>query len=85
MIATVHVAGEIQLGGLRQECSRCGHVLEDWTGRHAMAVTEPGQPAPTLPLWPVGKRIGVADNATFVMGDGVQLDPETDRECRPTS
>lgn len=82
--SVVHIAGEPVLGGLRQECSRCGYVLEDWTGRQVMAVVEPGQAAPVLPLWPVGAWVGVSGNAAFVIASE-RLDRATDRECRPVS
>jgi hypothetical protein len=83
ILATIHVAGPVV--GVRQECARCGHVLEDWTGQSPAVVAVPGQEPEPLPMWPVGKRIGVAANATFVMGDDIPLDPATDRECRPAS
>lgn len=84
MIATIHVAGEVQLGGLYQECSRCGFVLQDYAGRQVATVVEPGQPAPTLPAWPVGKRIGMAGPATWVLSDDAVLESD-ERECRATS
>lgn len=83
--ATIHVAGPPQFGGLYQTCTRCGHVLQDYTGGMPMvAVTEEATDV-SLPVWPEGERIAVRGNGTWVIGPaGRELD-HTERECRPTS
>lgn len=78
---TVHIAGPVV--GARQECSRCGYVLDDWTGQEVAVMVEPGQPTPTLSFWPVGEQIAVADCATWVLSDRPLASDE--RECRATS
>jgi hypothetical protein len=84
-IITVHIAGPPQLGGAYQECVRCGHVLEDYTGREVMVAVEPGDTAPpTLPCWPEGKRIGHRGAMTYVLGPERQL-AWNEQECRPAS
>jgi hypothetical protein len=82
MTTTVHVAGPVQLGGHYQECARCGHVLQDYTGSEVM-VPE-GQADLGLPSWPEGLPIAVEGGATWVKGADVPL-AEHETECRPAS
>lgn len=84
MKATVHLAGPPQLGGLYQECARCGHVLQDYTGGEVGVVAEPGA-STDIAHWTEGERIATAGNATWLIGPpGRPLDA-TETECRPTS
>jgi len=79
MIATIHVAGPPQLGGLYQTCTRCGHVLQDYTGSQPMV---PEGEDPTIPTWPEGQRIAVSGNATWTIPPGLPLGHDQ-TECRP--
>lgn len=81
MNATIHLAGPVQMGGLYQECSRCGFVLQDYTGGQPMV---PEGMDTSIPVWPVGRRISVAGNATWTLADGIPLDAD-ETECRSTS
>lgn len=84
LVATVHVAGPPQLGGLFQDCARCGHVLQDYTGSEVMVSVEPGDTAPpTIGHWQEGGRIAQVGNATYVVPARPLDDDE--RECRPAS
>lgn len=76
--ATIHVAAPPQLGGLHQACSRCGHVLQDYTGGQLMV---PDGQDTTIPTWAEGRRVGVADNATWTMADDEPLDLD-ETECK---
>lgn len=78
MIATIHVAGPPQLGGLHQQCARCGHVLQDYTGSQLMV---PDGQDTTIPSWAEGRRVGVRENATWTIPDGVPLDAD-ETECK---
>lgn len=80
-MTTVHIAGPPQLGGLYQECTRCGYVLQDYTGSQPMVVD--GEDT-TISAWPEGRRIAVRGNATWVNADGASLDDD-ETECRSTS
>lgn len=85
--ATVHTAGPPQLGGLYQACTRCGHVLQDYTGGMPMvAVTDDADAQDvSLGVWPEGERVATSGPATWVIGPaGRELDDD-ERECRPTS
>lgn len=84
-IFTVHLAGPPILGGLRQDCARCGHVLDDWTGREVMAVAGPAGDAPTIPSWPAGARVARLDGTTYVVGPEGRPLTDDERECRPVS
>jgi hypothetical protein len=82
---TVHVVGPPQLGGLYQECSRCGHVLQDYTGQEVMVAVEPGEAKPpTLPCWEEGARVGQREGMAYVIQSDRQL-AWNERECRPAS
>lgn len=78
MRATIHIAGPPQLGGLYQQCARCGHVLQDYTGSMPMVVE--GQD-PTVPTWIEGQRIGVYGGAMWMLGPDIPLDAD-EAECR---
>jgi hypothetical protein len=81
----VHVAGPPQLGGLRQECARCGHVLQDYTGQEVMVAVEPGDTEPpTIPCWTEGARVGQRGGMAYIIQSDRQL-AWNERECRPAS
>lgn len=81
-MTTIHIAAPPKFGGLFQDCSRCGYVLQDFTGGQPMV---PEEDAGTgIPYWTVGNRVAVNGNATWNMPDDTPLSSgETD--CRPTS
>lgn len=78
---TIHIAGPPQAGGLYQECARCGHVLQDYTG-HQLYTPEGDDT--TIAHWPEGRRIGVNDGLTWTLADHIPLNPD-ETERRPTS
>ena len=79
-MTTVHIAGPAQLGGLYQECARCGHVLQDYTGGQVM-IPE-GQADKGIASWLEGGQVAVDGNASWVVGD---FPPMGAAECRPAS
>jgi hypothetical protein len=81
-VTTIHIAGPAQMGGLYQDCSRCGHVLQDFTGGQPMTPTD--QADRGIPAWTEGNRIAVNDNATWNIPDGEPLEDD-ETECRATS
>lgn len=82
MSTTVHVAGPVQLGGLYQQCARCGYVLQDYTGGQVM-VPE-GQASQGIPAWAVGGRVAVDGGAKWVVLGDAPLDVGQ-VECQPVS
>ncbi|MEU4578982.1 hypothetical protein [Nonomuraea sp. NPDC023979] len=78
----IHVAAEPTFGGLYQECSRCGYVLQDYTGSHPMVPEDDAGMG--IPFWSVGRPVAVQGTATWVMPDGAELAPG-EIECRATS
>ncbi|SFK92182.1 hypothetical protein SAMN05216275_14141 [Streptosporangium canum] len=78
MIATIHLAGPPQLSGLYQACVRCGHVLQDYTGRQVMV---PEGQDPTLAVWPEGHRIAISGNATWTVANDAPL-TNGETECK---
>lgn len=81
MNATIHVAGPVQLSGLYQACSRCGFVLQDYTGGMPMVVEGDDT---TIPAWEEGKRIAVRENASWTLANDMPIGLG-EEECRPTS
>ena len=79
-MTVIHTAGPPQLGGLHQQCARCGHVLQDYTGSQPMVVEDED----TISTWPEGRRIAVRDNATWVMAEDAPLDDD-ETECQAVS
>lgn len=80
-MTTLHTAGPPQFGGLYQACTRCGYVLQDYTGSQPMVVD--GEDT-TIATWPEGRRIAERGNATWVMADDALLD-ENETECKAVS
>ncbi|MGP3914353.1 hypothetical protein [Nonomuraea sp. 10N515B] len=81
-MATIHIAGEPRFGGLYQDCARCGHVFQDYTGGEVMTLEEDAGLG--IPYWTVGNRIAVNGNASWNIPDGEPLEDD-ETECRPTS
>lgn len=82
----VHVAGEPVLDGLRQDCSRCGYVLHDYTGSEIAVLGEADDFTPST--FPVGQLVCVLDDPGVRAQIAIspdRIDPATDTECRPTS
>lgn len=80
----VHVAGPPLLGGLRQECVRCGHVLQDYSGREIGVVLQPGETEPQpLAQWREGAQVARLGGMSFMI-EGRELDDD-EQECRPAS
>jgi hypothetical protein len=69
------------MGGLYQECARCGYVLQDFTG--GVIMVPDGQDA-GIPTFPEGWRLVVRGNATWVKADDAPLDDD-EIECKATS
>ncbi|MEV0616147.1 hypothetical protein AB0I81_22730 [Nonomuraea sp. NPDC050404] len=80
-MTTVHVAGPPQMGGLYQECSRCGYVLQNFTG--GMIMVPEGQDT-EIPTFPEGRRIVISGKAAWVLADDRELE-DGETECRPAS
>lgn len=81
-MTTIHIAAEPQYSGLYQACSRCGHVLQDYTGGQPMTLQEDAGTG--IPSWTPGNRVAVKDNATWNIPDGEPLEDD-ETECWPTS
>ncbi|MFC6081015.1 hypothetical protein [Sphaerisporangium aureirubrum] len=77
---TIHVAGEPQMGGLYQQCARCGHVLQDFTGSQPM-VPE-GQDS-AIPYWTPGRPVAVDGNRTWLVADRDRGPLGGEAECEP--
>lgn len=78
----VHSAGPMVAA--RQACTRCGHVLMDYSGQEVAVALQPGEtePAP-LGFWQEGAQVAVRGGMSFVV-EGRPLDGD-ERECRATS
>lgn len=77
----VHIAGPPRMGGLFQECARCGYVLQNYTGSVLMVPDGQDTGIPTLPE---GRRIVISGNATWVKADDAEL-VDGEIECRSVS
>ncbi len=54
----MHVTGPVL--GARQECARCGVVLQEYTGDEAFRLVDlpdPTDPSTARTFWPVGERV----------------------------
>jgi len=78
----VHLAGPMV--GARQACTRCGHVLIDYSGQEVAVALQPGETSPApLGSWAEGAQVAVLGGMSFVI-EGRGLD-EDEQECRPAS
>jgi hypothetical protein len=62
----IHLAGSAL--GARQECSRCGAVLQEYTGNEAFRVDDmpdPGDATSAYTFWPVGEEVMVCGGGAF--------------------
>lgn len=78
----VHIAGPPRMGGLFQECARCGYVLQNYTGSVVMVPED--QADRGIPSFPEGRRLVVSGNATWVKADDAPLESH-EADCRPIS
>lgn len=81
-MTAVHIAGPPQMGGLYQTCSRCGYVLQDYTGGQVMVPED--QADRGIGIWSVGKRVAVNGDASWRVPDDAPLD-DGETECRAAS
>ena len=76
MAALVHVAGPVVAA--RQECSRCGHVLQDYSGHEVMVVAGDDR---GLVFWAPGASVIVDGSAAFLVAGA----DDGHLNCKPVS
>lgn len=81
-MTTIHIAANPKFSGLYQDCARCGHVFQDYTGGEVMTLEEDAGLG--IPYWTPGNRVAVNGGAAWNVPDGEPLE-SNEAECRATS
>lgn len=71
--------------GARQECSRCGEVLQEYTGAEAFRIDDMPDPADATSayvFWPVGEEVMVCGGHVRVTVAALRADRDTSDERR---